>query len=145
VDYGIGIYFFSNIFLGPPRRGLRAGGQLEDAAKEYLSVAESDYANRRTLNDVRVRLRKFERAFAGRTLHEISTAEIEAFLASCGIGSRWSVSKRLRPFFKLAVRRKWVPANPMADIPIQRQRHPREPSIRRGSSKTCYRPPRGST
>lgn len=89
-----------------------------EAVKAYSKTAESEYENRRTLNDVRERVQTFSGRFGSRQLHEIMPDEIENFLAGLKAGwNRWSFHKRLRPFFKFAKRRRWVTIDPMAEIP----------------------------
>jgi integrase len=90
----------------------------DDAVKEFLNSATRDYPNHRTLNDIKERLAKFRAAFSGRQVHEISTTDIEHFLERSSAGwDRWSVHKRLGPFWKFALRRKWTAVNPLAEIP----------------------------
>jgi site-specific recombinase XerD len=101
----------------------RTGEQLQpttvqDAVGSYLTLADADYSNRRTLNDVKERLRHFQAHFGPRPLHEISATDIETFLATFTAGwHRWSVHKRLKPFYRLAKRRKWIATDPMAELP----------------------------
>jgi integrase len=89
-----------------------------EAAKVYSKSAESEYENRRTLNDVKERVQVFSARFGARELHEIMPDEIEHFLAGFSAGwSRWSAHKRLKPFFKFAKRRRWITVDPMAEMP----------------------------
>jgi hypothetical protein len=89
-----------------------------EAVKSYSKAAETEYENRRTLNDVKERVQVFSGRFGGRQLHEVMPDEIEHFLAAFSAGwNRWSVHKRLRPFFKYASRRRWITIDPMAEIP----------------------------
>jgi site-specific recombinase XerD len=92
--------------------------EIKDAVKEFLDSAEKDYPNRRTLNDIKERLEKFKTAFSARLVHEVSTTEIEKYLESYPSGwHRWSEHKRLKPFFKVARRRRWVASDPMEELP----------------------------
>lgn len=92
--------------------------EIKDAVKEFLDSAEKDYPNRRTLNDIKERLEKFKAAFASRLVHEVSTTEIEKYLEGYPSGwHRWSEHKRLKPFFKVARRRRWIASDPMEELP----------------------------
>src|SRR5260221_3959709 len=101
------------------RTGERLSPILTEAAvKAYCTAADSEYENRRTLNDVKERIQSFSARFGSRQLHEIMSDEIEHFLASFSAGwSRWSFHKRLKPFFKYAKRRRWVSVDPTEEIP----------------------------
>jgi integrase len=88
-----------------------------DAVNLYVQAAESEYQNRRTLADVRERARAFGVRFGARMLHEIMPDDIEHYLAGLSAGwLRWSVHKRLCPFFKFAKRRRWITVDPMSEI-----------------------------
>lgn len=92
--------------------------QVQDAVKEFVGIAEKDYPNHRTFNDIKERLEKFNVAFSARMVHELNPTDIERFLEGFSTGwNRWSMHKRLGPFFKLAKRRRWVAIDPMEEIP----------------------------
>jgi integrase len=101
----------------------RNGARLEPiettkAVKTFTEAVRRDYGNARTRNDIVERLELFSNHFGSRPVHEITTTAIEKYLETFPSGwSRWSVHKRLRPFFKLALRRKWCAVDPMTDIP----------------------------
>jgi integrase len=101
----------------------RSGEHLQpiaakDAARAYIGFCDGEYQNRRTLADISSRLTKFGEHFGTRLLHEITVSEVEAWLASVGRNwTRWSYDKRLRPFYKVAQRRRWISVNPMAELP----------------------------
>ncbi len=101
----------------------RNGARLEtvkttEAVKTFTEAVRRDYANARTRNDIIERLEVFSDHFGSRPVHEISATDVERYLDTFPSGwSRWSVHKRLRPFFKLAIRRKWCAIDPMVDIP----------------------------
>jgi integrase len=99
---------------------------VADAVKAFCGESEAEYFNRRTWSDIEERLTKFAKHFGARPLHEISVAEIESFLSrtSAGGWDRWSMHKRLRPFFKFAARRRWVAVSPMQEIPIPKTPKP---------------------
>jgi len=91
---------------------------VNNALAEFLGIAERDYPNHRTLNDIKERLEKFQDAFNGREVHEVTPTDIERFLEGYSAGwDRWSYHKRLGPFFKLAKRRRWIVINPMEEVP----------------------------
>jgi integrase len=101
----------------------RNGERLEPietkaAVKEYSEAVKRDYSNPRTRNDITERLELFGKHFGSRPVHEISATDVERYLETFASGwNRWSVHKRLRPFFKVATRRKWCAVDPIADIP----------------------------
>ena len=105
------------------RHWKRTGEKLEsiatnEAVKAFTVAVEPDYPNKRTWHDIEERLVKLAAHFNARRLHEISVPEIESFLGTFSAGwNRWSVHKRLKPFFKFARRRKWISADPMEEIP----------------------------
>jgi integrase len=102
----------------------RSGEQLQqipaiEGAKQYLEAVEADYTNKRTWGDVEQRIRHFAMQFGPMPLHEITVANLEAYLGTFQYGwNRWSQYKRLRPFYKFARRRRWIAADVMAEIPI---------------------------
>jgi hypothetical protein len=98
-----------------------------EAVNLYIQAADSEYPNRRTLSDVKERARAFGARFGDRRLHEIQPDELERYLSCLSAGwLRWSVHKRLCPFFKFAKRRRWITVDPMAEI-----RAPRTPAASR--------------
>jgi integrase len=105
------------------RHWKRTGEKLEsiatnEAVKAFTVAVEPDYPNKRTWHDIEERLAKLAAHFNARRLHEISVPELESFLSTFSAGwNRWSVHKRLKPFFKFARRRKWISADPMEEIP----------------------------
>jgi integrase len=89
------------------------------AVKAFIDAADAEYSNRRTLNDIVSRLRRFGDHFGTRPLHEVSVADVEAYLTAFKQGwNRWSHYKRLKPFYQFARRRHYIPADPMEEIPI---------------------------
>jgi integrase len=101
----------------------RNGERLEpiettEAVKTFTEAVRRDYGNARTRNDIIERLEQFSNHFGAKPVHEISATDVERYLETFASGwNRWSVHKRLRPFFKLALRRKWCAVDPMSDIP----------------------------
>ncbi len=92
--------------------------EVKEAVKEFTTLAEKDYPNHRTLNDIKERLESFRAAFSSRLVHELSPTDIERFLEGYSVGwDRWSYHKRLGPFFKMAKRRRWIATNPMEEVP----------------------------
>jgi len=92
--------------------------EVKEAVKEFTDLAEKDYPNHRTLNDIKERLENFKAAFSSRFVHELSPTDIERFLEGYSAGwDRWSYHKRLGPFFKMAKRRRWIAINPMEEVP----------------------------
>jgi hypothetical protein len=97
----------------------------QDAIKSFLDVADSEYGNRRTLSDIVSRLRMFGTHFGARPLHEITVSDVEQYLAKFKQGwNRWGHYKRLKPFYKFARRKRWVPADPMLELPVPRTPDP---------------------
>jgi site-specific recombinase XerD len=104
----------------------RSGEHLQpiatkDAVRSYITFCDAEYSNRRTLADISFRLQGFADHFGNRPLHEITVTDVETFLATFKYGwNRWGYDKRLRPFYKVAKRRRWVSANPLEDLPKPR-------------------------
>ena len=97
------------------------------AVKEFTTAARKDYANARTRNDIIERLERFSKHFAASPVHEITATDVERYLDTFSAGwDRWSTHKRLRVFFKLATRRRWLAIDPMTDIPT-----PKTPTLER--------------
>lgn len=90
---------------------------IDDAVDEFMSIAEKDYPNRRTLEDVHYRLQRFRDAFPGCQCHEILPLDIERFLEQPVGWDRWSWRKRISVFFKFCKRRRYVAVDPMEDVP----------------------------
>jgi hypothetical protein len=88
-----------------------------EAAKVFCESVEHEYANKRTWHDIEYRLRRFGSYFGAKPLHEITVAGLEAFLATFKGYNRWSYHKRLRPFYKFALRRRWIAVNVADEVP----------------------------
>jgi integrase len=89
-----------------------------DAAAEFIRMKEADLTNQRTLGDINSRLNIFASYFGERLLHEIPAKDVEGFLGKYSGWNRCSHLKRLRPFYKVAIRRRWIPAmaNPIEGL-----------------------------
>jgi integrase len=96
-----------------------------DAVKAFTDTADAEYSNRRTLSDIVSRLRRFGDHFGSRPLHEVTVADVEAYLTTFKQGwNRWSHFKRLKPFYQFARRRRYIPADIMEEIPTPRTPDP---------------------
>jgi integrase len=95
------------------------------AVEAYISAAIADGRRPRYVQDLRSRLGRFGQNFAGRTLAEIDTQQLEDWLRGLGVGgvSRNTVRKRLVSLYSYGVDRGWCPANPAAKITVARE-HP---------------------
>jgi integrase len=90
----------------------------EQAVAHFVQWAEQEHESRRTTSDIRSRLHRFADYFNGRRLHELTTADLELYLGTIQAGwNRWSMHKRLRAFFRFAVRRGWIARDPVEPIP----------------------------
>jgi site-specific recombinase XerD len=87
-----------------------------EAIAEFIRLAEADLRNRRTLSDISSRLGVFGNQFGDRLLHEVPASDVEAFLGQYTGWNRWGYLKRLRPLYKVALRRRWVPTNPIEGL-----------------------------
>ena len=112
------------------------GKTIEDAVTFYLSHLETAkraaplqaaidelIANRRNAGasgvycyDLQLRLGRFSRDFVGRTTAEISTADIDAWLAGLGVGpvTRNTYRRDLRTLFSFCMTRNYCSTNPAA-------------------------------
>ena len=97
----------------------------EQAVAHFVQWAEQEHPNPRTASDIRSRLHQFAAHFSGKRLHELTTAHLELFLGTIQAGwNRWSMHKRLRAFFRFAVRRGWLARDPVEPIPATKVPHP---------------------
>jgi integrase len=103
---------------------------VEAATRDFLAGLEADGRSARYLGDLRCRLRRFTLGFAGRTLADISTSDVEHWLRSLKVGavSRNSYRRRLLSLFTYAVDRGWCPNNPITKVGVARER-PKPPGI----------------
>jgi hypothetical protein len=96
-----------------------------DAAMDlFLNWADTEYSNPRTLSDIVSRCRAFGTHFGTRPLHEITVADIEAYLTKYRGWTRWAHFKRLRVFTKYARRQRWLPVDPMLELQVPRTPDP---------------------
>jgi integrase len=89
---------------------------LAVATRELVENRGSAGASARYLKDLRLRLTRFCSAFPDRTLADISTAEIDTWLASLNLGplSRNTYRLRVGTLFAFGVTRRWCTENPVA-------------------------------
>jgi integrase len=89
---------------------------LEEAVRELLKNRRAAGASARYCKDLRLRLTRFCSAFPDRTLADISTAEIDTWLASLNLAplGRNTYRLRLGTLFAFGMTRRWCTENPVA-------------------------------
>jgi integrase len=104
------------------KKSLEAGAAVE----AYIEAAIADGRRPRYVEDLRSRLGRFARDFAGQTLAEIDTLTMENWLRDLGVSgvSRNSYRRRLVSMYSYAVNRNWTPANPAGKTTIAKE-HPK--------------------
>lgn len=91
---------------------------VDDAVSLYVSYREGNASNKRTLNDIRWRLREFGREFGERPMHQITASEISDYLETKTEGwARKSQFKRISQFFSWCKQRKMISLDPCEDVP----------------------------
>jgi hypothetical protein len=88
---------------------------LEAAVRELLKNRSAAGASARYCKDLRLRLTRFCSAFPDRILADISTAEIDAWLASLNLAplGRNTYRLRLGTLFAFGMTRRWCTENPV--------------------------------
>jgi integrase len=103
---------------------LKKSQPIKIAVTEFIAGAIHDGRSARYVADLRSRLRRFARDFAGRRLAEISTGEIENWLRSLHVSgvSRNSYRRRLYSMFECGAARSWCAFNPVGRVAIAKER-----------------------
>jgi integrase len=88
---------------------------LEKAVRDLIENRRAADASERYCKDLRLRLARFCSAFPDRTLADISTAEIDAWLASLNLAplGRNTYRLRLGTLFAFGMTRRWCTENPV--------------------------------
>src|SRR5262249_11211704 len=88
---------------------------LEKAVRDLIENRRAADASERYCKDLRLRLARFCAAFPDRTLADISTAEIDAWLASLNLAPlvRNTYRLRLGTLFAFGMTRRWCTENPV--------------------------------
>jgi integrase len=89
---------------------------LEVATRELVENRRAAGASARYCKDLRLRLARFCNDFHGRTLAEISTAEVDTWLAALNLApvTRNTFRLRLGTLFAFGMTRRWCTENPVA-------------------------------
>ena len=84
--------------------------------RELIENRRAAGASARYLKDLRLRLARFRAAFPERTLADISTADIDTWLASLNLApvTRNTFRLRLGTLFAFGMTRRWCAENPVA-------------------------------
>jgi integrase len=89
----------------------------DDAVSQYLAYRETNTTNKRTLSDIRWRLREFAQQFSDRAMHQITPSEIDEYLRTKTEGwARRSQFKRITQFFDWAKQKKMISIDPCEDV-----------------------------
>jgi len=93
----------------------RGGVPLTQVVKELTAARTTEGASARYVQDLRLRLGRFTEAFPKKTSREITTADVDAFLANLGLapGTANTFRRDLRTMFEFAVGRGYVEKNPV--------------------------------
>jgi integrase len=88
---------------------------LAEAMRELIENRTAAGASERYCNDLRVRLARFCAAFPDRTLAEISTADVDRWLAALNLApvTRNTFRLRLGTLFAFGMTRRWCAENPV--------------------------------
>jgi site-specific recombinase XerD len=90
---------------------------IEQAVKELISNRASAGSSKQYCEDLRWRLGRFSKSFPGRCVAEITTRDIDDWLAGLGLGAvtRNTFRRDLRTFFSFSLTRKYCSENPAKD------------------------------
>src|SRR5262249_1568802 len=95
---------------------------VHNVVVDLLAIKEQDGRGLRYLRDLRVRLNRFagSEPFKSRSIHEIDSVEIDAWLRALAGGSvnRKNYRRLLSVLFSFALKRKYVLKNPVKDVEI---------------------------
>jgi integrase len=90
---------------------------VRDMSAQFVEFKAGESDSRRTLNDIKYRLRQFVNRYGDAYVHEVTTPQVREFLQSVPKGdSRRNSYKWLSPAFEFAKERHMVSANPFAVI-----------------------------
>jgi integrase len=89
---------------------------LEVATRELIENRSAAGASARYCKDLRLRLARFCAAFPGRTLADISTADVDTWLAALNLApvTRNTFRLRVGTLFAFGMTRRWCAENPVA-------------------------------
>ena len=89
---------------------------LEAAMRELIENRRAAGASARYLKDLRLRLARFCNDFPGRTVADVTTADIDTWLASLNLApvTRNTFRLRLGTLFAFGMTRRWCAENPVA-------------------------------
>jgi integrase len=96
---------------------------VSELFEEFLSVKQQDNVSPKYLADLRSKLGRFVNSFHNTLVHNLTVAQIEAWIRSLDIGavSRESYRRNVSVLLEFGRRRGYLRANPAADIKIRRR------------------------
>lgn len=90
---------------------------VRDMCIQFVAFKRGESDSRRTLNDIRYRLRQFANSYGDAYVHQVTTPQLREFLQSIPKGdSRRNSYKWLSPAFEFAKERHMTSVNPFASI-----------------------------
>ncbi|HEY3899567.1 MAG TPA: tyrosine-type recombinase/integrase [Chthoniobacter sp.] len=91
---------------------------LSDAVSELIENRKSSGASRRYCNDLRLRLGRFCKDFEGRIATEITTADVDSWLAGLEVApvTRNTFRRDLRTLFSFCLSRNYCTSNPVSNV-----------------------------
>jgi integrase len=107
-------------------RNMRRSRNISDVILDLLAARRADGCSKRYLDDLRVRLARFERQFGDRVVAEISARDIDDWLRGLAVSgvTRNSFRRRLSTLFSYAKKRGYIEVNPIGDVERAREHAP---------------------
>lgn len=96
----------------------RTSKKVEDAVEALIADKRADGKSKRYILDLNQQLRKFVKAFHGKTLEEITPSEIREFVRSIPLGpvSRNNCRRAVSVLFAFGVQNEWCRDNPAKKV-----------------------------
>ncbi len=112
--YGVSIRQAVQAFIDRHNE-IAASVNVKIAVKQFIDSKERDGVSKRYLSDLRHHLRRFVESFSGRSVCDLTVAELDRWLVGLGLGpvSRNNARRNLGVFFEWGLRLSYCAANPM--------------------------------
>jgi integrase len=112
--YGVSIRQAVQAFIDRHNE-IAASVNVKIAVKQFIDSKERDGVSKRYLSDLGHHLRRFVESFSGRSVCDLTVAELDRWLVGLGLGpvSRNNARRNLGVFFEWCLRMSYCSANPM--------------------------------